>query len=1220
MAFSNLHNKAHVQLQHQHIPDLLHHQLFSLCTPAYTEASFVSCHSDAFHTTVRRLSTQSYDPQEAYVDGWLRKTMDMDAAPVSLQRSGSHQSNASGRSTRSQTVRVKPRKYASYMSSSASSISDKSLTSFPSFSPESPKDRPLIPRSVDGTANGVRKPSDTAPSIVESLTATSAQQNRSALFDDAPLTTSSVPGSIHLANDEHIERLIARNGAVSFVRQIAEDLAQRDAQIASLRRKAENRERALRKIILECGLSNLDLETRLRAIESERKSPTDSINGDIIEEDGLADLMSDAMGGTVAHGEFGIMDNDATIRAAAKLKALEDKPATVQRGWKDYIWGGTSRKTSRASSINGDAISALGGTERRASAATGRKSVLQNGLFQPPESSGSPVRSPMRSPSRASSQLSSHVAAPQRDRKPSSGLATLALKLVAGTTMTSRDDGGGRGRANSTGTTPAGRAASTASAKTTMSARNAPVKPGAKAIPSTRRATGAPMRPQERWDTMGSSPQNTTSSGGADNYGPVEMDTILDPDDQPPTITQFYNNPYNPEFLTDRFGFIYDQRRKKRQREAAEKMQKTKRGSRVEMLSSARSGLSVDISSSDMGFEEERPDTPTSTEERLEDGKPAKRWQDYLKIATFPTELLSHTPSGGVPAFEVMEGGEVPRSPGITTEERGFLPSVSAAAPQSSVTVVTENATISKPDASEPTPASEIPQEDTEPVKILLKQLGELHDSLQQAKTPKWNDFLRKVRAERKRDGEAAAAALAATVDRGNRPIAIIEIPQEDTEPVKILLKQLGELHDSLQQAKTPKWNDFLRKVRAERKRDGEAAAAALAATVDRGNRPIAIMPEATLADGEMIGVAGLGIKGKVGRAKWNEFKALVLGGIPVAYRAKIWAECSGAVTLRIPGYYEDLVTQKDDDDDPTIVAQIQMDINRTLTDNIFFRKGPGVVKLNEVLLAYSRRNKEVGYCQGMNLITGCLLLIMPTAEDAFWVLTSIIENILPRGYYDHSLLASRADQQVLRQYVTEILPKLSAHLDDLSIELEALTFQWFLSVFTDCLSAEALFRVWDVVFCTNDGSTFLFQVALALLKLNEQQLLQCSTPASTYTYINHQMTNHAISIDGLIHASEGLRKVVKREEVEARRAKAMEAEKDLIKQREERNALRRAKRAAAAEASASTSSDTPLEVAMPSTPIKQTQLELGPDDLGELTVRTPMPVDEERDFGLGLG
>ncbi|KAA8565767.1 hypothetical protein EYC84_009598 [Monilinia fructicola] len=117
-----------------------------------------------------------------------------------------------------------------------------------------------------------------------------------------------------------------------------------------------------------------------------------------------------------------------------------------------------------------------------------------------------------------------------------------------------------------------------------------------------------------------------------------------------------------------------------------------------------------------------------------------------------------------------------------------------------------------------------------------------------------------------------------------------------------------------------------------------------------------------------------------------------------------------------------------------------------------------------------------------------------------------------------------------------------------------------------DCLSAEALFRVWDVVLCMNDGSTFLFQVALALLKLNEQQLLQCTSPANVYTYINHQMTNHAISIDGLIHASEGLRKVVKRDEIEIRRVKAIEAEKDLVKQREARNAARKAARLAALE------------------------------------------------------
>jgi hypothetical protein len=399
-----------------------------------------------------------------------------------------------------------------------------------------------------------------------------------------------------------------------------------------------------------------------------------------------------------------------------------------------------------------------------------------------------------------------------------------------------------------------------------------------------------------------------------------------------------------------------------------------------------------------------------------------------------------------------------------------------------------------------------------------------------------------------------------------------------DTEPVKLLLEQLTDLHDTLQRDRTVRWNEFLRKVRAERRKEGEAAAAAAAS--DRTVTAVDT-PEATLADGEVVGIAGLGNKGKVGRAKWREFRSLVLGGIPVALRAKVWSECSGASAMRIPGYYDDLARGVGGSEpDSSVVAQIDMDIRRTLTDNVFFRKGPGVLKLKEVLLAYSRRNPEVGYCQGMNLIAASLLLIMPTAEDAFWILTSMIEVILPQHYYDHGLLASRADQMILRQYISELLPRLSAHLEDLGIELEALTFQWFLSLFTDCLSAEALYRVWDVVLCLNvtsavangpvttafsasntkeggdktsqtaedqssgsgGGSTFLFQVALALLKLNEQQLLTtCSTPAALYTYINHQMTNHAISIDGLIQASEALRNVVRREDVVSRRATALQ-------------------------------------------------------------------------------
>jgi hypothetical protein len=199
-------------------------------------------------------------------------------------------------------------------------------------------------------------------------------------------------------------------------------------------------------------------------------------------------------------------------------------------------------------------------------------------------------------------------------------------------------------------------------------------------------------------------------------------------------------------------------------------------------------------------------------------------------------------------------------------------------------------------------------------------------------------------------------------------------------------------------------------------------------------------------------------------------------------------------------------------------------------TDNSYYRFGPGIAKLSEILKAYSLHNPAVGYCQGMNLITGSLLLICVTSEDVFWLLCAIVDKIMPSGYFDRGLRSSRADQAVLRSYVSEVLPKLDAKLEELGVELEACTFQWFLSLYSAVVSAEPLFRIWDVVLCLNssesqpqevsvglaegvsstvslktaveandveewhDGtcSPFLFQLSLALLKLNETSLLVC--------------------------------------------------------------------------------------------------------------------------------
>ena len=1102
--------------------------------------------------------------------------MDVDgAANGHPQRSLSQTSTASARSHRSRSSRPKPRN--SNASSSTNTISDKSLTSFPSLSPENspevPRRNDVTPKALEPSAKGAKPQKDTPQrkSIVAGLVKSSPSlRGRSALFQDVPSGSNQVPGTLHLASDEHIERLLARTGAVKLVRQLAEDLAHRDAEISSLRSRADRRERELKKMLREVEVSNLDIEKRLYHMESAKE------NGNGVDEGsvnglgasrvvgGIDQMMNQAMSDDVGYVSDGDDDDDkkATLKPS-KIRSGDNsdtnsitesvdsttKGTASTKGWQNYLWGGTlgSRKTSRASSIISEEDERLSDLpkSRAPSAVPSKRRGLESNLFEPPSESSNKSTTSEAALSRPEQASPEHHV-----RKTSASVSSWAVKLFAGNSTNGKENDGKksiRGRSSTTGQGDRKdhRTASMASSKTAVSAKAALLRisgqrPGGSISARTKSNMGPNGTIKARRDLSPSnfppgSPATVHSiNSAAANLGPVEMDRILPPDTRPPSLNDMYNLYHPTEFLTDKFGFIYDQRRKKRQKEAAESERRIKHSSGIETIGSTRDLDDSDAEGASPNTQRtrgtsspassfKRPETPVSLEEREEE-QPTKKWTDYLKLATRPAELLSHTPSAA-PVMTLM-----------TADEEGRKRTSSAAK------------RLSIPSAANPEPSS---------TNVL-------------ANSPEFSQM--------------------STTEKA----ASIVSNSSEQEPVKLLLDQLTELHDSNQQERMLKWNEFMRRVRAERKREGDVAAS-------EGRTGISLMPETSLADGEMVGVSGLGLKGKIGRAKWKDFKSLILGGVPVALRAKVWSEGSGALALQVPGYYDDLVNSEDTD--PTLATQIRMDINRTLTDNVFFRKGPGVAKLEEILLAYSRRNPSVGYCQGMNLITASLLLIMPSAEDAFWILASMIESILPQHYYDQSLLTSRADQQVLRKYVAEILPNLSNHLEELGIELEALTFQWFLSVFTDCLSAEALYRVWDVVLCMNDGSTFLFQVALALLKLNEKALIACDNPAAVYTYINHSMTNHAISIDGLIQASDALKKVVRRAEVEERRANAVEAEKENMRQRE----LARSARWSKAQAK----STAPPEGGGKSPPQMAEDRDVG-DENEELAMQSPKPMEEE--------
>ncbi|KAF9223253.1 TBC-domain-containing protein [Gyrodon lividus] len=324
---------------------------------------------------------------------------------------------------------------------------------------------------------------------------------------------------------------------------------------------------------------------------------------------------------------------------------------------------------------------------------------------------------------------------------------------------------------------------------------------------------------------------------------------------------------------------------------------------------------------------------------------------------------------------------------------------------------------------------------------------------------------------------------------------------------IRHFLEDLTKIHDQRQTATRKEWDAFVKqraKVKVAAKTSLPTAATAssiggAAALLGLGTTD----EEEELAHSEgLIGFAQLGLSSN--RDERKEFDKLVRGGIPLAYRSKLWMECSGGLEMREPGLFWDLLVQVDTHE--LVTTEIEKDVGRTMPLNIFFGgDGAGVHKLRRVLTAYSRRNTAVGYCQGMNLVTSTLLLVHADEEEAFWVLSAIIERILPEDFFSPSLLPSRACPLVLLDYVQECLPKLHTHLTNLGVDLAAICFSWFLSLFTDCLPIESLFRVWDVFLV--DGLDVLFRIALGILRSNEQELLQCESISAVYVALENLPT-----------------------------------------------------------------------------------------------------------------
>jgi len=194
----------------------------------------------------------------------------------------------------------------------------------------------------------------------------------------------------------------------------------------------------------------------------------------------------------------------------------------------------------------------------------------------------------------------------------------------------------------------------------------------------------------------------------------------------------------------------------------------------------------------------------------------------------------------------------------------------------------------------------------------------------------------------------------------------------------------------------------------------------------------------------------------------------------------------------------------------------IEKDITRTNVHTSAFKsKDEANTALSNVLSAYALHDLEIGYCQGMNFLSGHFLTLA-SEKKAYWLIWTIMNS---SRYNFRQLYTSDLNGLIIHKCIFQslfqlYLPQLYMHFQLLDIHSDIFT-EWFMTLFTfSHFPIQTKHRVWDLII--TDGPKAIHRITLSILSLCADQLYELDFEGIIY-YVKNLPDEGILSIDVLL-------------------------------------------------------------------------------------------------------